>query len=135
MSIPTSNMPVSELRVLLVEDSVFHQRIATRLLANRGLTTTVANNGQEAVEAVGDCQFDLILMDIEMPVLDGCEATRIIREEESKRQSHVPIVALTSVDERDRLLSAGMDAYIRKPLTAQALDDILGEFAGASPTC
>ncbi|MBK7972626.1 MAG: response regulator [Deltaproteobacteria bacterium] len=84
----------------------------------------LASNGREALEAIDDACFDLVLMDVQMPELDGIEATRRIRERERVEGGHVPIIAMTasSLDgDRDRCLEAGMDHYLAKPVTAAAL--------------
>ena len=129
---PTQNTPCRH--VLVAEDSLLYQRLATGLLAQRGIQATVVNNGQEAVVAARDFRFDLILMDVEMPILDGCAATRQIRAQEPRHGIHVPIVAVTSLNDRQRVLRAGMDAYINKPLSAAALDGVLRDLA-VEPAC
>ena len=115
----------SRWHALVAEDSLVHQRLAVNLLTRRGFQATAVNNGQEAVAAARDFHFNLILMDVEMPVLDGCAASRQIRDQETRYDQHVPIVAVTSMEDRERVLRAGMDAYIPKPLTAAALDRVL----------
>jgi len=110
--------------VLLVEDNRVNRMIATSLLQKMGVSAAVAENGKEAVEAVESEAWDLILMDCQMPVMDGYDATRAIREMEEERGGHVPIVALTaSARESDkrRCLESGMDAFLSKPLTIDEL--------------
>ena len=112
--------PLRRLRILVAEDNPVNQRIAQRLLEKRGHSVWVAGDGREAVDAAStDVPFDLILMDIQMPTMDGLEATRAIRSLENPERSAVPIIALTAFamkDDRERCLAAGMDGYISKPI-------------------
>jgi two-component system sensor histidine kinase/response regulator len=120
--------PGAYLRVLLAEDNSVNQRLASRLLEKRGHRVTVTANGREAVEALVNEPFDLVLMDIQMPEMDGFEATAVIREREKHSGAHIPIVALTAhamKSDRERCLSAGMDGYLSKPIRSQELDDLL----------
>lgn len=110
------------LRVLLVEDAPIHQKLATALLQRQGHSVTLSQNGKEAVDLLENEQFDLVLMDIEMPVMDGLAATSAIRDRESKHGGHMAIVAVTSSSGPDECLAAGMDAYIAKPLRGDAFD-------------
>ena len=115
----TVESPSRPLRVLLAEDNVVNQRLGTRLLEKHGHTVVVVGNGKEAVAASEHGGFDLILMDVQMPVMDGFEATAMIREREQDSGQHVPIVAMTAhamVGDRERCLDSGMDAYVSKPL-------------------
>lgn len=115
---------VGALDILLVEDSLYNQKLAVGVLQNRGHRVSVVENGKEAVAAVEREQFDLVLMDIQMPVMDGLEATRIIRERERHSQRRVPIIAMTAqamAGDRERCLETGMDAYLTKPVRAAAL--------------
>lgn len=118
------------LRVLLVEDALVHQKLARNLLQRQGHSVTVSSNGKEAVDLLASQQFDLVLMDVEMPVMDGLAATSAIRERESKHGGHTAIVAVTSSSHPEECLAAGMDAYIAKPLRgesfAQAVHQVLG---------
>ncbi|MYK97298.1 MAG: response regulator [Gemmatimonadetes bacterium] len=110
-------------RILLAEDGVVNQRVAVLMLESRGHAVTVANNGREAVERFKSGAFDLILMDVQMPEMDGLEATRTIRGLESG-SDHIPIVAMTAhamSGDRERCLEAGMDDYLSKPIQAQLL--------------
>jgi signal transduction histidine kinase/CheY-like chemotaxis protein len=112
------------LRILLAEDNAVNQKLAVRLLQKRGHTVVVAENGQAAIEALGKQPFDLILMDMQMPVLGGVEATELIREREKATGSHIPIIALTAnamTGDRERCLKAGMDDYVSKPLQVKEL--------------
>jgi CheY-like chemotaxis protein len=112
------------LDVLLVEDSLVNQKLAAALLRKHGHATFIANNGREAVEAFETRQFDVVLMDVQMPDMDGIEATRAIRNRERRTGGHVPIVAMTAhalKGDRELCLAAGMDDYIAKPIQAQQL--------------
>ena len=111
-------------RVLVVEDNPVNQKMATMLLRKAGLEYEVANNGQQALEVLEQSEFDLILMDCQMPVLDGFETTRRIRAKEADGEQHVPILALTAntmEGDRETCLEAGMDGFIGKPFTAEKL--------------
>jgi two-component system sensor histidine kinase/response regulator len=110
--------------LLLVEDSLFNQKLAVGLLEKRGHKVTVANNGREGVECIAAHEFQLVLMDIQMPEMDGLEATRRIREMEVGSDRHLPIIAMTAqamIGDRERCLGAGMDAYLVKPIRAHQL--------------
>ncbi len=122
------------LRVLVVDDSPTNRLVATRLLEERGHTVEAAENGHLAVAAVADGGFDIVLMDVQMPVLDGLEATEIIRSAETGSGRHVPIVALTAhaMDgDRERCLAAGMDAFIAKPFRAEEIYAVVEQIAEA----
>jgi len=119
------------LRILLAEDNIINQKVATKILNNAGHTVVVADNGKDAIERLAQDRFDLILMDIEMPVLDGYEATRIIRGLDGE-SSRIPILAMTAhAFERDcqRCLDMGMNNYISKPINAKSLVDIINRTA------
>ena len=118
------------LRILLAEDSPANQKLALGLLKKRGHTVVVANNGKEAVDAFLTQPFDLILMDVQMPDMDGFEATVAIRAAE--RDSHIPIVAMTAHamrGDQERCLETGMDAYLAKPIRAQDLFEVVNRIA------
>jgi two-component system sensor histidine kinase/response regulator len=126
--IPMSLVPEPEIQrmfdILLVEDSLFNQKLAVGLLEKRGHKVTVANNGREGVEKLARQEFDLVLMDIQMPEMDGLEATRRIRETERGTDRHIPIIAMTAqamIGDRERCLDSGMDAYLVKPIHARQL--------------
>jgi two-component system, sensor histidine kinase and response regulator len=106
-------------RVLLVEDGVVNQRVARGFLERAGHQVVVAANGREGVQALANHPFDVILMDVQMPVMDGLEATAAIREREAETGGHIPIVAMTAAamkGDRERCLAGGMDAYVSKPI-------------------
>jgi len=121
------------LRILLAEDNLINRAVATGILEKAGHVLVHAATGLEAVEAFSDGSFDLILMDVQMPEMDGLEATRRIRELEEATGGHITIVAMTAhamAGDRERCLAAGMDDYVSKPLRKQ---DLLRALAGASP--
>jgi CheY-like chemotaxis protein len=112
------------LRILLAEDNAVNQRLAAGLLEKRGHTVVVTATGREAVEASSSQKFDLVMMDVEMPEMDGFEATAAIRTWESATGVHIPIIAMTAhamTGDRERCLAAGMDGYVSKPIQAQEL--------------
>ena len=117
------------LRVLLVEDNPINQTIAKRLLGHLGYSVVVAGNGQEAIDSLKRQPCDLILMDCQMPVMDGFTATRIIRDHERQSASkRMPIIAMTAhamEGDRERCLNAGMDEYIPKPIEEEILIDTI----------
>jgi signal transduction histidine kinase/ActR/RegA family two-component response regulator/streptogramin lyase len=126
--------PERSLHVLLAEDNVVNQRVAMRLLEKRGHRVTIAASGRDALDAVERENFDLILMDVQMPDLDGIEATAAIREREKTTGTHTPIVALTAYTmkgDRERCLAAGMDTYINKPIEAEKFIQVVEATAGA----
>jgi PAS domain S-box-containing protein len=122
----------SGLKVLLVEDNVVNQKVVLAMLTRMGLAVTVAGDGQKALEAFADGGVDLVLMDIQMPVMDGFEATRHLRALERERAlARTPVIALTAnamSEERDLCLAAGMDDFIAKPLTRQGLRDVVARW-------
>jgi signal transduction histidine kinase/DNA-binding response OmpR family regulator len=112
------------LRILLTEDNAVNQRIASRLLEKEGHVVVVADDGAKALKACKDNAFDLILMDVQMPVMDGIEATAAIRQTEKTTGQHIPIVAMTAhamAGDRQRFLKAGMDGYVSKPIHSREL--------------
>lgn len=115
---------VARLRILLAEDGVINQQVAVRLLEERGHSVEVVNNGRAAVEQVAAKPFDVVLMDVQMPDMDGLEATAAIRRAETLTGEHIPIVAMTAhamQGDRDRFLAAGMDGYVAKPVRPHEL--------------
>jgi CheY-like chemotaxis protein len=110
--------------VLLVEDNPVNRRVAMEVLGRRGHRIEVASNGREAVDATAKQDFDVVLMDVHMPIMDGLTATRIIREREHGSGIHLPIIALTAgatVEDRENSISAGMDNFVTKPFRAEEL--------------
>jgi PAS domain S-box-containing protein len=123
---PTS--PKKPARILLAEDNTVNQKIALRLLEKSGLSADLARNGREAVEATQRGRYDLILMDCQMPEMDGFEATMEIRRLEAATSRHTPIVALTAnamAGDRERCLDCGMDDYVSKPFDVKALQGLI----------
>jgi two-component system sensor histidine kinase/response regulator len=120
-------------RILLVEDNPVNQRVAQRLLQKMAANVTLANNGAEALERLAESTFDAVLMDCQMPVMDGFTATRRIRESElqSGRAKRLPIIALTAnvmSADREHCIAAGMDAHLGKPIEPAQLIDCLGRY-------
>ncbi len=112
------------LRILLAEDNAVNQRVVLRLLEKQGHSLVIASNGLEAVEAFEAEEFDVVLMDVQMPQMGGFEATAVIREKERNRAGRIPIIALTAhamKGDRERCLDAGMDDYVSKPIQAKEL--------------
>ncbi|MBC7857006.1 MAG: response regulator, partial [Pirellulaceae bacterium] len=124
-SVHDEEAPASRpLRILLAEDSLVNQKLAVGLLERHGHELTVANNGREAINALGRGKFDIILMDVQMPELDGLAATRQIREREQSTGRHIPIIAMTAhalKGDRERCLASGMDEYVSKPIRERQL--------------
>ncbi len=115
-------------RVLLAEDNFVNQTLARKLLENHGYSVTVAGDGQAALSALEKDSFDIVLMDVQMPNMDGFEATAKIRERERTSGQHIPIVAMTAhalKGDEERCLAAGMDAYISKPIRREELYSII----------
>src|ERR1035438_3143993 len=124
-SLPTNR---SELQILLAEDNLVNQKVALRLLQKMGPSVTVAATGCEVLAALQKQSFDLILMDVQMPDMDGMEATAAIREKE-RGGEHIPIIGLTAgamSGDRELCLAAGMDGYVSKPVSVQELVSEIG---------
>jgi PAS domain S-box-containing protein len=122
----------NHLSILLAEDNAVNRLLAVRLLEKRGHTVTVAGNGKEALAALEKQSFDLVLMDVQMPEMDGFEATAAIREKEKHSGSHLPVIAMTAhamVGDRERCLAAGMDDYITKPIRIDELTSLLVRYS------
>jgi CheY-like chemotaxis protein len=117
-----------QLNVLVVEDSLINQKLAAAILREQEHYVVVANNGREALEILETRAFDLILMDIQMPEMDGIEATRAIRVRERECDTHTPIIAVTAhalKGDRERCLEAGMDGYLAKPIDSGRLREAI----------
>jgi len=128
-----------QLRILVAEDNPVNQQLAVRMLEKRGHSVVVVGNGREAVEKLERDRFNLVLMDVQMPELDGLEATAVIRSRERADGRRVPIIALTAhamSGDKERCLAAGMDGYLSKPLRAHelvgAIDAVTGEQSAAA---
>jgi two-component system sensor histidine kinase/response regulator len=118
------------LSFLVAEDNVVNQRLISRLLEKRGHSVLLARNGREALEALEKQSFDIVLMDGQMPEMDGFEATRRIRAKEKLNGTHVPIIALTALamqGDQERCLACGMDGYVSKPIKLKELFAVIGE--------
>ena len=123
--------PSKSLEILLAEDNPVNQKLAIRLLEKRGHHVAIASNGKEALSALEKKHFDLVLMDVQMPEMDGLEATRLLREKEKSSGQHQAIVAMTALvmkGDRERCMAAGMDGYLSKPIRQQELDDVLDTY-------
>jgi signal transduction histidine kinase/CheY-like chemotaxis protein/ligand-binding sensor domain-containing protein len=134
-SLESSPLAVSSLRVLLAEDNPVNQRLASRLLEKRGHKVHIVGDGRQALEALENQAFDLVFMDMQMPEMDGFEATKTIRAREKHGQSRQPIIALTAhamKGDQEKCLAAGMDGYLSKPIRAQDLDEILHQYMSRS---
>jgi CheY-like chemotaxis protein len=121
---PASRLSDAPLRVLLAEDNPVNQKVATRLLEKRGFEVVVAQDGQKVLDLSAKDRFDVILMDVQMPVMDGLDATAAIRAREQGGETRTPIVGLTAhamEGDRERCLAAGMDGYVTKPIRPDEL--------------
>jgi CheY-like chemotaxis protein len=115
--------PAKRLRILVADDNQVNRKVAQRMLERLGHTVTLANNGKEALAAIKTASFDLVMMDVQMPEMDGFEATRRVREWEAGK-THIPIVALTAHamdSHREECLAAGMDSFLAKPILLEFL--------------
>ncbi|GIW94677.1 MAG: hypothetical protein KatS3mg110_2718 [Pirellulaceae bacterium] len=123
-SVPIAAASGRPLRILVAEDSLINQRFIVALLEQHGHHVTLVRDGRAAVEALQNQPFDLVLMDVQMPEMDGCQATQEIRRWESDHGRHIPIIAMTAhamQGDRERCLAAGMDDYVAKPVRATEL--------------
>lgn len=121
------------LKLLLAEDNRINQTLVVSLLEEWGHEVEVANDGVEALQKLEKERFDLVLMDVEMPNMDGVEATRVVREREKGTGRHIPIVAMTAhamAGDREKYLASGMDSYLAKPVQPRKLLEVLGSLAG-----
>jgi CheY-like chemotaxis protein len=123
-------VPTRALHVLLAEDNPINQKVATRMLANAGHAVTVAGDGRAALELIERERFDVVLMDVQMPDMDGLQATAAIRAREAVHGRRLPIVAMTAhamKGDQERCLAAGMDAYVAKPVRRNELLAVLAQ--------
>ena len=133
--LPEDAQGLPPLTILLAEDNDVNRVLVKHLLEHGGHRTVVAHDGAEALTEWGRGGIDLILMDLQMPGIDGIEATRLIRQQETKRGVHTPIIALTAhamCDDRERFLRHGFDGYIAKPLKVKGLFDEIARCYGLS---
>ncbi len=127
---------LKQAHVLLVEDNAVNQKVAVGILSQKKVRVDIANNGQEALDRLhkqGSDHYDLVLMDIEMPIMDGYEATRRIRNDADPELRDTPIVAMTAqamIDDRDKCLQLGMNGYIAKPVKPKLLYSTIAQFVG-----
>ncbi len=124
------------LRILVAEDNAVNRTVVVRLLARRGHSARMVDNGRSALAALDDERFDLILMDVEMPEMDGLEATELIRKREYMSGAHIPIIALTAhamKGDAEKCLTAGMDAYVSKPIDPASLFEVIEELTHEAP--
>lgn len=122
----------SDLKILLVEDDIFNQKVAQEMLIKLGFNADVVSNGHEAVKVLETISYDLVFMDVQMPEMDGIEATRLIRDASSAVLNHkIPIIAMTAhatEGDRDRFIDAGMDDYLSKPVTLKTLRELINKW-------
>ena len=121
------------LSILLAEDNAVNQKLVVKLLERRGHTVTVAETGIAALSSLEEHDFDLVLMDVQMPEMNGLEATVLIREREKLTGRRIPIIALTAnamVGDKERCLTAGMDHYISKPVRSEELFAAVASVSG-----
>ncbi|GIV15299.1 MAG: hypothetical protein KatS3mg022_0734 [Armatimonadota bacterium] len=132
VSAPSAERRTSGVRVLLVEDNEVNRKLALRMLQRLGCSVEIATNGREAVEMIADRAYDIVFMDIQMPEMDGIEATHLIRERERRTGNHLPIIAMTAhamEGDRERCLSAGMDDYLSKPVKIDLLAQMVEKWS------
>jgi signal transduction histidine kinase/ActR/RegA family two-component response regulator len=123
------------LRVLLAEDNIINQRVAQRMIEKAGHSVVVADNGRRALECLAAGKFDVVLMDVQMPEMDGFEAVKCIREMEASSGRHQMVIAMTAhamAGDRERCLEAGMDGYLAKPFDPKTLHEILASLPGVA---
>jgi two-component system, sensor histidine kinase and response regulator len=122
------------LNVLLAEDNLVNQKLARTLLEKRGHRVTVVATGSEALQALEQARFDIVLMDVQMPEMDGIEATKAIRAREQEAGGHQTIIAMTALamkGDHERVMEAGMDEYLTKPIRAHELDEVLDKYSAS----
>ena len=133
----SAGQSIESLHVLLAEDNDVNQFLAARVLEKQGHTLAVAKTGEEALALLDESTFDLVLMDVQMPTMDGLEATRLIRDREKENGGHLPIIAMTAnamKGDRESCLEAGMDEYVSKPLHPQELFDAMARALAGKPS-
>lgn len=114
--------------ILVAEDNLINQKLINKLLINRGYNTLVVEDGQKAVEALHNKSFDLVLMDIQMPIMDGYQATTYIRNVERLTGEHIPIIAVTAFamdSDRKKCYELGMDDFLAKPFNKQDFYEVI----------
>nr|NQU93836.1 response regulator [Bacteroidota bacterium] len=126
----TDNLLTQKYHVLLAEDNLINQKLANGLLENLGCRVTIVGNGKKAVEIVKKTKFDIIFMDVQMPEMDGFEATGHIRDFEKENNIYTPIVAMTAhamKGDREKCLNAGMDEYVTKPISIKSVSEAINK--------
>jgi CheY-like chemotaxis protein len=134
-AVPVVPPPASRLRVLLAEDNPVNQRLAVRLLEKQGHAVVIVGDGRQALAALEADTFDVVLMDVQMPEMDGVAATTALRQREQASGAHIPVLAMTAYamkGDRERCLEAGMDGYLSKPIQPSELWQALAEIAARS---
>jgi CheY-like chemotaxis protein len=129
--VPESTDANNSLKILLAEDNIVNQKVALKMLDKLGYESKLASNGLEVLRAIDEEEFDIVLMDVQMPELDGIEATRIIRDHEQGQQPY--IIAMTAnamKGDREVCIEAGMNDFISKPITLDSLQQGLKAFPG-----
>ena len=114
------------LRVLLCEDNLVNQKLAAGIFKRLGHSVDITNNGREALDRIAQNPYDIVIMDLQMPVMGGLEATQLLRERESVTGGHLPVVAMTAhalKGDREKCLEAGMDGYVSKPIRVDLLEE------------
>ena len=132
-----SSIDAPHLRILVAEDNTTSQLIAKKTLEKAGHTVQIAGTGLEAIRLLKEGAFDMVLMDVEMPEMNGLEATRLIRKTEQESGQHIPVLAMTAYamkEDRQRCLEAGMDAYLSKPVNLDELHKIIRDFSSVKDT-
>ncbi|MDZ4834225.1 MAG: response regulator [Candidatus Melainabacteria bacterium] len=117
-----------QLRILLVEDNPLQQHLTARLLRQLGHAVTTANDGFEALSVIQQCRIDVVIMDCQMPLMDGFEATRLIKELSVRKNKKIAIIGVSVSEAADDCFKAGMDDFLRKPLNKQILKAILSRW-------
>jgi CheY-like chemotaxis protein len=128
---------VKKLHILIADDNLINLRLARSLVAKQGHSAVAVGSGREALIALEQENFDLVLMDVQMPDMDGFEATKAIRAQELSSKNHLPIVAMTAhamIGDRERCLEAGMDSYVTKPVDATKLFNAIADAVHAGAT-
>ena len=124
MTVPHPDPAAKSLKVLVAEDNTINQRLMIGLLTGLGHTAVVVNDGQKALKCLSQLPFDVVIMDVMMPGMDGLEALAKLREQEQARGGHMPVIMATAHDDpedRARFTQAGADGYVAKPVAVEAL--------------
>jgi two-component system, sensor histidine kinase and response regulator len=128
--------PKRSLQILLAEDNLVNQKLALRMLEKRNHIVSVVTNGREALSALEEGSYDVVLMDVQMPEMGGLEATQVLRDQEKLTGRHQAVIAMTALvmkGDRERCLAAGMDGYLSKPIRPEQLDEVLNHLQTVDP--